>query len=70
MNDFVVVWRSDVWLPLLGSDGVFRLYFNGGEVWSVDYVTLSAYLLWLVLVVWLATLSIRLLRKLVCGAIG
>lgn len=69
MSDFVVAWRSDVWLPLLGNDGTFSLYFDGSPVWSIDYVTLSAYLIWVVAVVWLITLSVRLLRKIFCGVV-
>lgn len=69
MNDFVAVWRSDVWLPLLGNDGKFYLYFNGSSVWSIDYVTLTGYIVWLAAVIWLVSLSVRLLRKIFCGVV-
>lgn len=69
MNDFVVAWRSDVWLPLLGNDGTFSLYFNGSAVWSIDYLTLTGYVLWIAAVIWLISLSVRLLRKLICGVV-
>lgn len=66
MNDFVVAWRS-IWLPFLGGDGTFSIFFNGSSVWSMNYVDVTAYVLWVVMVLWLASLSVRILRKIICG---
>lgn len=68
MSDFVLAWRN-IWLPVLGNDGSFTLYFNNSAVWSIDYVTLTSYILYVGLVCWLVTLSVRLLRKLLCGVV-
>lgn len=68
MNDFVLVWH-DMWIGLLGNSGCINLYHNGDVIWCVNYVDLVGYLLYTLLVIWLITLSVRLLRKLVCGVV-
>lgn len=67
MNDFVVAWRS-MWIGFLGNDGTFSIYYDGSPVWSLNYIDIIGYALYVVLVIWLATLSIRILRKMLCGA--
>lgn len=67
MNEFVVSWH-DLWLDVIGGDGTFNVYYAGDKVWSLHYLDAFAYLLYVVLVVWLSTLSIRILRSMLCGA--
>lgn len=68
MNDFLVAWRN-VWLPILGNDGKFYVYFDNAAVWSIDYVTFTSYAFFVIAVIWLSTLSVRLLRKMICGVV-